>query len=227
MDLWTLVPIVVLASCVVAAAFRVFAQTRSHLRALNEGWSNASVRDAFRHITSPKTSSRRADVLIYAGNIDSMESSVLSALTSGFAWRVGGVFTGLALIFTFFLIGKVLADNLGATVGAERIDNAILANAIQLMGGKFYISAVGVICTLVHGAIVGGCRNALSRRLALFIQGEVARGHFCSEIDHRDELEAARDSSLMGLLSSLGESIAESIRTQTSGSLDVMNRIES
>jgi hypothetical protein len=85
---------------------------------------------------------------------EDLEDGLIKAYTSGWGWRVGGAFTGVALFVTFLLIGFVLHRNLGVVLsnpapGAADLDSnkALLGSAVEQMGSKFWVSACGVACT--------------------------------------------------------------------------------
>jgi len=68
--------------------------------------------------------------------------------------------TGLALVATFVLIGIVLArdvpDAIGAPIPADGVinsSNAALRHAVQLIGSKFLISALGLLLSLVYSGL--------------------------------------------------------------------------
>jgi hypothetical protein len=77
------------------------------------------------------------------------------------AFEAGGWITGMALIFTFFLIALVLAQDVGPAIQSKSGDMVRLSEAVRKMGAKFVVSMLGILMTIFHGA----CRSWLAGKL--------------------------------------------------------------
>ncbi len=67
-------------------------------------------------------------------------------------YEAGSWITGTALIFTFFLIAWVLANDVGPAIshtGAQSMQS--LAGAVRNMGAKFVVSMIGILMSILHG----------------------------------------------------------------------------
>jgi chromosome segregation ATPase len=87
-------------------------------------------------------------------------------------YEAGSWITGTALIFTFFLIAWVLANDVGPAIshtGAQSMQS--LASAVRNMGAKFVVSMIGITMSIAHG---------LSRTLCVRLLHECA-----AEAGHR------------------------------------------
>jgi hypothetical protein len=98
--------------------------------------------------------------------------------------------TGVALVATFLLIGIVLArdvpDAIGTPLAADGVistSNAALRHAVQLIGSKFLISALGLLLSLIY--------SGLESRTAATISGQIHTLHrdFADRFTTREELQ--------------------------------------
>lgn len=138
--------------------------------------------------------------LIVEGQWEELEDAIVGGATSGGAWRAGGAFTGVALLITFFLIGYVLHSKLGKTIGADQIDNKLLAEAVSQMGSKFWVSAAGVAATLVHGMAAGVLRARSLKQVRTFLETARAEGRMVSATEHEAQQRTAHEAGVTELL---------------------------
>jgi hypothetical protein len=124
-----------------------------------------------------------AEKQLLEGSFQALEDDLVATATSAVWWRIGGSFTGIALLATFSLIGWVLSQKLGQTIGADQIDNTLLAEAVDQMGSKFFISAAGVGCSLLHGAIAHLLRRRLRTEVRDHLDSLRAQGSLMTTIE--------------------------------------------
>lgn len=100
----------------------------------------------------------RDNLGIAPGGQSGIAGIVLDYATRRWPWKWAFVFTGVALILTFVIIGSVMR---GIPVDDAAGSSAQLQAAVDEMGTKFWISAVGVFESIFYQAVVAVLRGRL------------------------------------------------------------------
>ena len=91
----------------------------------------------------------QADRLVVARSLSMIRRDYAeSAVAHHVAFWVGSLFTGIALVCTFVLIASVMGSDVSGAI-RDAADPAQLSDAVEKLGSKFYISAAGVLASLV------------------------------------------------------------------------------
>lgn len=151
--------------------------------------------------------------LITAQDIQSqLEGSLDGAIASSRSFALGGSLTGVALIFTFFLIALVLSNDISSAIQTSATTSTApptgavplavgtglaaatrsLDGAVRLLGAKFLLSAVGILLTILHllyaRSIRGGLLAEVSSSISKLEPHVVPSA--TTETEHRKEVAA-------------------------------------
>jgi hypothetical protein len=158
-----------------------------------------------------------------------LEANAATDVGRGFFCAAARHLTALALVATFLLIGIVLArdvpEALGGGAGAPGAGNDSLRAAVQLIGSKFFISALGLLLSLVFQAIEGHAVAGASKRLrALHRENEL---RFVTREDLQTEAVIESFQILRTDLAPLGrlETHAQSLVTQVQAVPEHLTRL--
>lgn len=94
-----------------------------------------------------------------------------------YLYKVGGIFTGVSLIFTFLLIGHSVHDIGESLPTISKTTLSMLGNPIKELQEKFYVSIAGILCTIMYQAACA----FLMRRLSNYAATEL---HLREKIDY-------------------------------------------
>lgn len=142
--------------------------------------------------------------LLLSKEIDEIFDDYVDRRTSSVRFALGPLATGFALICTFGLIAHVLQTDVsnavrGTATGAGSNDQ--LASAVGTLGVKFYISAAGILASLVFAVTLPALRKRLYQ--ASHDAARAVAPHFCTSatlaaVTHLEvlrELRGARQAS--------------------------------
>lgn len=150
----------------------IIVQSRRIIRVLR---NSQTVLSAFRDGTTPNELVRtiRAHVipLETPDGLKHVLSTPLSSLRRDYAegevahsraFWFGTLLTGLALIFTFFLIGFVMKSDVSGAIKNDA-NSSQLSDAVAALGGKFFISATGVAGSVLTLIVANWARARIYR----------------------------------------------------------------
>lgn len=149
--------------------------------------------------------------------IEAASESMLEHGAGTWVLRIGEHLTAIALTLTFTLLGLVLTQDVTDAIrdnagnGAASMRNEALVHAFAKMGGKFFISAVG----LVGAVIFRWARDAALKRITLAVEALIDSHRTAFVTEERQKHESAiRDH--RALIGAIGESASRLEQALTS-----------
>lgn len=146
--------------------------------------------------------------------------------------RLGPLFTGVALFCTFVLIGLVLLEQVQAALNDVAASETALAQASRSLaeavgglGAKFFISAAGIVCTVVY-TVFELCIEAAHERQLDAVERDL-RGIFASPEEYDGLLQREHLKRLADVCAGVGrlQSIEVSVQNLSSEVVDQLSKV--